>query len=644
MRWFATGSRWNTFRWFGDEPMTDAEFLDMMSWERDLSASFSVTITLPSGATVERDRLIPFNIEVRSEHGSLLNTITQYFDGHLRQRLDVASTLNFSVVGTHAAVSNLVFPNRIWLRDRWGMLIEKFLISQYKKRRQGDGIFLDVTCEGAIAALGIEPVKSYNTGFIGSEGTISSPGTDPGVLKDGVLNPKTATVGQIVADLLDLQVQSPAITLKKIDSAIKDQLVVFNVTDTTVLGALRELQAQLPAAIAGHFYLDSKSRFNWRVKVGNQNGETIEVGGRLAGVEYDTNLDDMFTRIYMYGSGMDPETRLTLIDAGEANEYIQDNTGTYGVIPRVVIEKTIRDADQLLEVAERLLEEFSTPASEVTITALDLSKADGDRFDAYNDLCVGGTYRVLDSGQSIDVTVTVTAIDYDFADPIPVRVELKSRRRSLSDLMESILKKLAAPLEIDGDKFPSMGRNYTVAPQSLFHVYRAGDIRVASELPRMHCGFLDPDDPELNWKKLGNAQTWRVDTFADFAALTEDEDGDYGFAADTGYNYTRIGGTFTLAGTAHTWRVATYADFAALTEAVNGDSGYAIDTNYYYIRQAGTFVLLSHAAYGANPTSLRFISPNGTTWYLFSEDDGTVRIHNSVPTSNTSGTMVGTQF
>ncbi len=47
---------------------------------------------------------------------------------------------------------------------------------------------------------------------------------------------------------------------------------------------------------------------------------------------------------------------------------------------------------------------------------------------------------------------------------------------------------------------------------------------------------------------------------------------------------------------------------------------------------------------GSAPGALKLASPNGTVWYLFVEDDGTVRIHNSLPTANTSGTMVGTQF
>jgi len=36
-------------------------------------------------------------------------------------------------------------------------------------------------------------------------------------------------------------------------------------------------------------------------------------------------------------------------------------------------------------------------------------------------------------------------------------------------------------------------------------------------------------------------------------------------------------------------------------------------------------------------------SPNGTLWYLFVEDDGSVKIHNAVPTQNSDGTVIGAQ-
>ena len=46
---------------------------------------------------------------------------------------------------------------------------------------------------------------------------------------------------------------------------------------------------------------------------------------------------------------------------------------------------------------------------------------------------------------------------------------------------------------------------------------------------------------------------------------------------------------------------------------------------------------------GNAPGCIRLASPNGTSWYLFVEDDGTVKIHSALPTANGDGIVVGTQ-
>ncbi len=47
---------------------------------------------------------------------------------------------------------------------------------------------------------------------------------------------------------------------------------------------------------------------------------------------------------------------------------------------------------------------------------------------------------------------------------------------------------------------------------------------------------------------------------------------------------------------------------------------------------------------GSAPGCIKIASPNGTIWYLFVEDDGTVKVHNALPTSNSNGSVVGLQF
>lgn len=46
---------------------------------------------------------------------------------------------------------------------------------------------------------------------------------------------------------------------------------------------------------------------------------------------------------------------------------------------------------------------------------------------------------------------------------------------------------------------------------------------------------------------------------------------------------------------------------------------------------------------GNTPGCLRLGSPNGSAWYVFVEDDGTLRVHSALPATNTDGSIVGTQ-
>jgi len=56
----------------------------------------------------------------------------------------------------------------------------------------------------------------------------------------------------------------------------------------------------------------------------------------------------------------------------------------------------------------------------------------------------------------------------------------------------------------------------------------------------------------------------------------------------------------------------------------------------------GTLTLWDGAS-GNTPGYIKIHSPNGTSWYLFVEDDGTVKVHNAVPAANTDGSAVGGQ-
>ncbi len=56
----------------------------------------------------------------------------------------------------------------------------------------------------------------------------------------------------------------------------------------------------------------------------------------------------------------------------------------------------------------------------------------------------------------------------------------------------------------------------------------------------------------------------------------------------------------------------------------------------------GELRILAGAA-GNTPATLVVMSPNTTNWWIFVEDDGTLKIHNALPTQNSDGSVVGAQ-
>jgi len=54
-------------------------------------------------------------------------------------------------------------------------------------------------------------------------------------------------------------------------------------------------------------------------------------------------------------------------------------------------------------------------------------------------------------------------------------------------------------------------------------------------------------------------------------------------------------------------------------------------------------LMLWDGAGGNTPGYIAVGSPNGTVWYIFVEDDGTVKLHNAVPTANADGGAIGDQ-
>lgn len=411
-----------------------------------------------------------YTIEVYDMDGDRVTAIPGWIRGRLRRVLDKASELNFTIPYDAEGAADLVRPNTVWLRDRWGFVIDTFQIQRRRPTGTGDASYYEIECVGAVAQLGDDLVLEYNA--------------------------ESTTVLAHVTALMELQQRSNPLALGDINSEIADVELPFYAVDTNIHAALLSLQVALPRDLRGRFYVDARRRLQWRLVVGDDTEQVITRAANVASIEAETDYTSLVNRIYMYGEGQDAATRLRLTDAGEAEEYLDDaaSISTWGLCPAMKLDRRIRYPETLLRVAERILEEFAEPPVVVSVELLDLAKAD-DAPDGWADIDIGGRYRVVDTALAIDTSVEIVGIETDLARPVPVRVELANQTRSLGDLISGLVDALQQPLDVDGDRYPTMGRNYTDREA---RSPRAGDTRWNTDRGQMYDGD--------SWEDMGGGE------------------------------------------------------------------------------------------------------------------------------------------
>lgn len=378
-----------------------------------------------------------WRVEVYDEDGHRVAYVPHVITGKLIRKLDQASTLEFKVAYEAEGAADLVRPNYVVLRDRWGFVVDTFQIQRRRPMGQGDASYVEIVAQGKIAQLGDEVVLEY--------------------LGDGA----GATVGDHVAALLGLQEKAAVIELGVIDPEIAEIEMPFYAADTSIHAALLQLKGALPKEFRGRFYLDAAGKFQWRLVPGDTTEQVIMRGKNVQNITAETDYSLLVNRVYLYGDGLDIRDRLKLTDAGEPEEYLEDtdSIATWGLSPAIKVDRRVRYPETLLRMATRILEEFAQPQVKVDVDLLDLAKADD--ISGWHDIEIGGKYRVVDTALGVDSTVEIVGIEVDFSRPVAVRVELANQTKSLGDLISDLVDALEQPLDVDGDRYPTMGRNYS---------------------------------------------------------------------------------------------------------------------------------------------------------------------------------------
>jgi hypothetical protein len=164
----------------------------------------------------------------------------------------------------------------------------------------------------------------------------------------------------------------------------------------------------------------------------------------MKGVTRKRDFTSITNKLYAYGYG-ETEAQVTLIDAGETYEYIEDSTSqtAYGVHPRRITDKRITHPSTLLAWAQKVLAQYKDPIYSYTVDAVNLAVHPDHTFDLEN-LEVGQIVRVVNSdlidpltGLGLNVNVKIVKVTTNLSRPEEISLELANATKSLADLIAS---------------------------------------------------------------------------------------------------------------------------------------------------------------------------------------------------------------
>jgi phage minor structural protein len=324
-------------------------------------------------------------------------------------KMNETPQLSFSLPADDGKVSFLTsaYDVKVWntIKDRWEGL---YYLRDATEKWGPDGKYVDVFYQGAMIQLAEEENISYDT----------------------TATPKTPT--QIVTALLALQEHIPAVTVGTIQPTTS---FAFAIENTNLLAALLKCVEYL----GGYMEVDSSRALNWYNEPSGNPVREIRYKKNMKGVTRKTDFTTIRNKIYAYGDG-ETEAQVTLIDAGETYEYIENvpSQTAYGVRIKRITDKRITHPSTLLLWAQRYLATYKDPVYYYTVDVVNLAEHRDFDFD-FEELTVGQIVRVVNSDlNNLLVNVKIVSVETNLSTPEEIRIELANATKDLSDSFSSV--------------------------------------------------------------------------------------------------------------------------------------------------------------------------------------------------------------
>ena len=360
-------------------------------------------------------RTVEYHLELRSKTGTLLAHLPWWDKAVWTQETNVPDRLEFTYPAWDEVCADLETPNQVWLRDSAHEyeLLQKFRI-QVVKQVSEKNEYVAVTCEDLLCQLADEWIDEYEGG-------------------------PTDTVADALSDWFGRQVNSPKLSRYLVSSGIANEQMEISVVNQSVLAAIRNLQEKL----GGYMRVSPARRFTWTTSIGKNIGQQIRRGKNLKGIEVERDFTEMTNRLYAYGAGQNRDSRLTLKDAGESHEYLDDSSSqsTWGrIVCGVYHNSEITDASTLKKVAQKILAAESDPRIDYLVDIPDLSQ-DANAPRDFEHIELGARIVLIDEKLGISTTQHVVKVERDLRKKLNITVGLSNKKQLLGHLIAELIQK-----------------------------------------------------------------------------------------------------------------------------------------------------------------------------------------------------------
>ena len=321
-------------------------------------------------------------------------------------------TLSFSLPADDdkAAFLTSAYEVKVWntIKARWEGL---YTLDDATEKWDSSGSIVQVNYSGAMGQLAGEDNITYDTG----------------------VTPQTPT--DIIDALLLLQENATSITVGTIEPTTS---FAFAVENTNLLAAILKCAEYL----GGYIEVDADRKLNWWNEPSGDPVREIRYQKNMKGVSRKRDFTTIKNKIYAYGFG-ETEAQITLIDAGEAHEYIESvpSQTAYGIRIKRITDKRITHPSTLLLWAQKILDEYKDPIYYYAVDVVNLAEHPDFDFD-FEELEVGRIVRVVNSDlNNLNVNVKVVSVSMQLDKPENIQIELANASKTLADSIGSVQSK-----------------------------------------------------------------------------------------------------------------------------------------------------------------------------------------------------------